>query len=490
MLPAEPCTRLPWNISMPPPLPVGATMPPSFTSRVTVSSSSVHSGYDVVSRSCEALWSPACWLFGTSIRGPLIGITSSRKIAMFMARGNCMPSSRFQVPLPDVAGEGGFCVDLVLVHVDLFAEDLLHRIDHARVGAEQPERLVVEMGGKGGARRAALLAPYLGALGVVDALRLARQQRHFLGAEQFRQEQPALAVEVVDLLLGQFHGIPPHSIFSRFAGSLPQPALQVAAFLNLEFAAQLLQRCVDPGAVHGTSSLQFRQRLVLRLLLGGCGLVDLLDLIEGNAEQAVGVPDDEVAGLDHHAIDCDGPADFAGPGFIGTAVGDAGGIDRKTQAAQRIGVPDRAVDDDACDLAIDGVADHDFADDRIGQVAAGIDHDDVAGRGDIECLVHHQIVAGARLHRESRAGKDAAGVIGPQPRTAAGQARHAIADVGDRQWLELLNVVRADAPGDGLYRKSDHCDFFPRFASRLNTRLALPSKILVLSAADSGSWSM
>ena len=120
-----------------------------------------------------------------------------------------LPGAVVLVPLPDVAGEGRFGVDLVLVHVDLLAEDLLHRIDHARMRAEQPERLVVEMGGKGGARRAALLAPHLRALGVVDALRLARQQRHFLGAEQFRQKQPALAVEIVDLLLGQFHGVPP-----------------------------------------------------------------------------------------------------------------------------------------------------------------------------------------------------------------------------------------------------------------------------------------
>ena len=83
---------------MPPAFPVGATMPPSFTSRVTVASSSVHSGYDVVSRSCEAFRSPAVWLRGTSISGPLMCITSSRKIAMFIARGSGMPSSRFQVP--------------------------------------------------------------------------------------------------------------------------------------------------------------------------------------------------------------------------------------------------------------------------------------------------------------------------------------------------------------------------------------------------------
>ena len=100
------------------------------------------------------------------------------------------------------------------MHVDLLAEDLLHRVDHARMRAEQPERLVIEMGGKGGARRAALLAPHLGTLFVVDALRFARQQAHFLGAEQLGKKQPALAVEIVDLLLGQVHGVPPYLIGS------------------------------------------------------------------------------------------------------------------------------------------------------------------------------------------------------------------------------------------------------------------------------------
>ena len=38
------CTRLPWNISTEPGLPVGATIPPSEASWVTVSLSSVHNG--------------------------------------------------------------------------------------------------------------------------------------------------------------------------------------------------------------------------------------------------------------------------------------------------------------------------------------------------------------------------------------------------------------------------------------------------------------
>jgi len=71
--------------------------------------------------------------------------------------------------------------------------------------AEQAERLVVEMRGKGGARRAALLAPHLRAIGVVNAHRLVGEQSHLFGTEQLGQEQPALAVEIVDLLLGQFH---------------------------------------------------------------------------------------------------------------------------------------------------------------------------------------------------------------------------------------------------------------------------------------------
>src|SRR5262249_28304944 len=96
--------------------------------------------------------------------------------------------------------------DLELMHVELFAKNLLDRIDHARMRAEHAERLVIEMRGKGGARRAALLAPHLGTVGVIDVDRLAGEEIDLLLAEQVGQEQPALAVEEFDLLLGQFHG--------------------------------------------------------------------------------------------------------------------------------------------------------------------------------------------------------------------------------------------------------------------------------------------
>src|SRR6202035_5737632 len=119
----------------------------------------------------------------------------------------------------------------------------------------------------------------------------------------------------------------------------------------LEFATQLLERGVDPGAVHRASRLQVGQGLVLGLLLGGSGLIDLLDLVEGNAQQPVAVADDQVAGLDHHAVERDRPTDFSGTGFIGAAMGDAGRVDRKAQGPQRFGIPNRAVDDNTAEPA-------------------------------------------------------------------------------------------------------------------------------------------
>ena len=91
MLPADPA-RLPWNISMPPA--AGrrddAAFRPAGDSRL-IQRQRIGRGLEIVrSRVAGVL------AFGTSIRGPLIGITSSGKIAMFIARGSSMPSSRFR----------------------------------------------------------------------------------------------------------------------------------------------------------------------------------------------------------------------------------------------------------------------------------------------------------------------------------------------------------------------------------------------------------
>ena len=87
------------------------------------------------------------------------------------------PGAVILVPLPDLAVERRLGVDLELVHVDRLAEQLLDRLDQARVGAEEAERLVVGMGRERGARRAGLLAPDLLAVLAVDRLGLGAQDR-------------------------------------------------------------------------------------------------------------------------------------------------------------------------------------------------------------------------------------------------------------------------------------------------------------------------
>src|SRR3984893_17909923 len=102
------------------------------------------------------------------------------------------------------------------------------------------------------------------------------------------------------------------------------------------FETQLRKREVDPGAVHRTSRLQLGQDLVFRLVLGRGRLIHLLDLIEGNAKQTIAVAKDQIAGLDHHAVERDRPADFAGTRLIWTAMGKAGRVYRRSQLPPRI----------------------------------------------------------------------------------------------------------------------------------------------------------
>src|ERR1700683_4897352 len=63
------------------------------------------------------------------------------------------PSAVILMPLPDIALERGFGVELELMHVDFFAEELAERLNEARMTCQEAERLVESMGGESGARR-------------------------------------------------------------------------------------------------------------------------------------------------------------------------------------------------------------------------------------------------------------------------------------------------------------------------------------------------
>src|SRR5262249_17029315 len=91
----------------------------------------------------------------------------------------------------------------------LFAEDLLDRADQPRMAAEQAERLVIGMRGKGGARRPGLFAPDLLPVGGIDRLGLVAQRRDLGFGKTPRQEQIAVLDEWPQLLRAELHRVPP-----------------------------------------------------------------------------------------------------------------------------------------------------------------------------------------------------------------------------------------------------------------------------------------
>ena len=196
MFGAEACTRLPWNISTEPGLPVGATMPPSLTSRVPSPGRASTADRTSSPGRVRPGSTPCLWLLRHQHQRPVDrhdlvhehgDVHRPRLRHAVVAR----PGAVILVPLPDIALEGGLGVDLVLVHVELFAEHLLDRTDQAGMIAEQAKRLVVGVGGERGARRPGLLAPHLLAVGRVDLLGLVAQDCDFLLREAAGQEQPA-----------------------------------------------------------------------------------------------------------------------------------------------------------------------------------------------------------------------------------------------------------------------------------------------------------
>ena len=169
----------------------------------------------------------------------------------------------------------------------------------------------------------------------------------------------------------------------------------------------------------------------------------LLGLVIGHAQQTVVVADDQVAGLDDHAVDGYGHVDLAGAVLVGAAVGDAGREHGEAVPADHRAVADGAVDHDAGKALEFGLAHHDLADERVGEVAARVHHDHVAGLRELQCLVDQQIVARAGADGEGRAGHGGAVVHGAQARAAGRHARHAVADVGHGHFQKLPGQLQA-----------------------------------------------
>jgi hypothetical protein len=75
-------------------------------------------------------------------------------------------------------------------------------------------------------------------------------------------------------------------------------------------------------------------------------------------------------------------------------VRDARGVDGIVAPGELVGVADGAVDHEAGNAALPRPPRHELADDRVVERAASVDHEHIARPGDVDRLVHHQVVAG------------------------------------------------------------------------------------------------
>src|SRR5262249_34399618 len=110
--------------------------------------------------------------------------------------------------------ERGLGVDLELVDINAFAEQLLQRLDQARVMRHQPEGLAVGVGGEGGARRARLLAPDLLAGAPGNLVRFPARDRALLFCDAVREKHVTLLIEGLDLFGCELHGVLPGTVVS------------------------------------------------------------------------------------------------------------------------------------------------------------------------------------------------------------------------------------------------------------------------------------
>src|SRR5439155_25296023 len=117
-----------------------------------------------------------------------------------------VPGAVVLVPLPDVSVERLLAVDLELVHVHVFAEQLRDRLYHAGVARQLGERVAIHVRRKIGAHHiAGLLADVLWPALSVEPRNLVGENFDFFRLEQAGKEEIALAVEPLLLLLGELH---------------------------------------------------------------------------------------------------------------------------------------------------------------------------------------------------------------------------------------------------------------------------------------------
>jgi hypothetical protein len=265
---------------------------------------------------------------------------------------------------------------------------------------------------------------------LVDPLRRPLLERRVEAARREHQERRPVADDVVARLDAVDDGVG-HGVVSRSRvrsrRSPSRRSVSSTQVFGSSRPASMSSSVLASAAFFFCARIEDRSRVLAR-----------------HREQPVIVADDEIARMDHHAVERDRHVDLARPVLVRPAMGDAGRKDRERAARDPGGIAHRAIDDDPCRPLRDRIGEHQLADQRIGQVAAAIHDQHVAGRQQKQRLVDHQIVAGPRLHREGRPRHRTARMHRPQARPTGGHARHAVAHIGDGDGLRPLDQFRRD----------------------------------------------
>src|SRR5262249_22593612 len=153
-----------------------------------------------------------------------------------------LPGAEVLMPLPHVAIERHLPVDLELVHVNVLAEELNDRVDHARVARELGERQAVHVCGEVGAHGVtALLADILGTMLGVKARDFVAEHPDLFRPEQPWKEQEPVALEGVKLFPVDLHDENP-SLLSILiiVGIRPRP-LDAPSTYPIDYSLKFLQ---------------------------------------------------------------------------------------------------------------------------------------------------------------------------------------------------------------------------------------------------------
>ena len=110
------------------------------------------------------------------------------------------PGAVVLVPLPHIAFKGHLAVDLELVHVELFAKQIFHGLNHAGVTRQFGKGLAVHVCCKVGAHRiAAFFTHVVGFTAFIKLGHCIGEGFGFFGCEEAGEEQITFAVELFEL---------------------------------------------------------------------------------------------------------------------------------------------------------------------------------------------------------------------------------------------------------------------------------------------------